>query len=510
MKNKINIKKKFFLLILYFIALIKTSYITLPFKTEISTKYSNNFIQSKFDINLHTYLELGNPKQKIKIYFRDELFSFFIIDTNTQYNENETKEPKIPKNNIKDNINRFYNSKTSSTYKNISDYQSFFIDIYYRKGFLSKETFYFNTNNENNDQKNIKEYKDIDFVLVDRIKPNRTLFTGAIGLLVEEYFLEGAKSFVRMLVKNNVTSFYLWSKRYYNDEYGYFIFGDFPHSYEKDIYHKEQYVETDIKYNVYVQKWNLEFDEIFFRIKNENEEEDDILVNDIYKDYILNTTLYGEIKHNLGVIIGTVEYKKLIDENFFNYYFEKNICHKEKQLITVHNDEKINYTYYHCENNNKIFDKKKFPTLYLNQLNLKYIFELNNEDLFILHDNKWYFMIIFEGEEIADPIHKWMFGEPLLKKYEFVFDPINYKIGFYNPLIQIKGKNDNKTKKKRDSNMQIFSFGFLVLIFLCCLISIFWYLVKKYMLNRRIKNSSYIELKNLPIEENEKHSYKQL
>ena len=510
MKNKIIVQKKFSLLILYFISLINTSYITLPFKTEISTKYLNNFIQSKMDINLHTYLEIGNPKQKIKIYFRDELFSFFITDINTQYNENETKEPKIPKNNIKENINKFYNPKASSTYKNISDYQSFFIDIYYRKGFLSKETFYFNTNNENNDQKNIKEYKDIDFVLVDRIKPNRTLFTGAIGLLVEEYFLEGAKSFVRMLVKNNVTSFNLWSKRYYNDEYGYFIFGDFLHSYEKDIYHKEQYVETDIKYNVYVQKWNLEFDEIFFRIKNENEEEDDILVNDIYQYYILNTTLYGEIKHNLGVIIGTVEYKKLIDENFFNYYLEKNICHKEKQLITVHNDEKINYTYYYCENNNKIFDKKKFPTLYLNQLNLKYIFELNSEDLFILHDNNWYFMIIFEGEEIADPIHKWMFGEPLLKKYEFVFDPINYKIGFYNPLIQFKGKNDNKSKKKRDSNIQIVSFGFLVFILLCCLISIFWYLVKKYMFNRRIKNGSYIELKNLPIEENEKHSYKQL
>ena len=63
-----------------------------------------------------------------------------------------------------------------------------------------------------------------------------------------------------MLVKNNVTSFNLWSKRYYNNEYGYFIFGDFPHEYEKDIYNKEQYVETDVKYNVYIQKWNLEFD----------------------------------------------------------------------------------------------------------------------------------------------------------------------------------------------------------------------------------------------------------
>ena len=516
MKNKIVFQYKFSLLFLYLILLIKSiysSYIILYFKTEKLGGSSQNIIQTKFDINLHTYLEIGKPKQKIKIYFRDEFFSFFITDTNTTYNEDEIKNPIIPRKNIKENINTFYNSKLSSTYKNISDYQSFFIDIYYRKGYLSKETFFFNIDNSNIKQKISKEYKNIDFVLANKIKPNRTLITGAIGLLVEEYFLEGAKSFVRMLVKNNVTSFNLWNKRYYNDEYGYFIFGDFPHEYEKDIYNKEQYVETDVKYNVYIQKWNLEFDEIFSIIKNNGDEndEDDYYINDIYKYFYLNITLYGELKHNLGLIIGTVEYQKLIEEHLFNYYLNKNICHKQKILITVHNDDKVNYTYYFCDNNNKLFNKKNFPTLYLNQLNLKYIFELNNDDLFILHDNKWYFMIIFEGEEIANPIHKWMFGEPFLKKYQFVFDPINYKIGLYNPLIPYVKNKQNKIEQNKEYNKtQIISLGVLVILFCIFIFLVIRYLYKKYMFNRTINNTTYVELKNIPFDEYTKYSKKAL
>ena len=466
LSNKLSVLFTF-LLCLNNIIYIYPNYIILPFKTEQLDKYSNNFIQSKFDLNLHTYLELGKPRQKIKIYFRDEFFSFFIIDKDTTYEESETKNPKIPPENIKQYISSLYDPKLSSTYKNISYYQSFFIDIYYRKGFLATETFYFNTEDINNKQKKLTEFNNIDFVLVKKLKPGRTLISGAIGLLVVEYFLEGAKSFVQMLVNKNVTSFNLWSKRYYYDEYGYFLFGDFPHIYEKDIFHKEQYVETDLKLNPYKQKWNLEFDEIFFRIKNEYDEdgkelgdEEEFYLHDIYNYFYLNITLYGEMKHNLGLVIGTVEYQKLIEEQFFNYYFNKSICHKEKILINDHHDDKVNYTYYYCDNND-LFNKNKFPTLYLNQRALRYIFELNKDDLFILYNNKWYFMIIFEGEEIANPIHKWMFGEPFLKKYQFVFDPINFKIGFYNPQIPFVTNKDNTKDKKEDSTkMQILSLIF--------------------------------------------------
>ena len=99
MKLNIIVTNKFpklFLILIFIIKDAYSSYLILTFKTESLEKYSNNFIQSKFDINLHTYLELGNPKQKIKTYFRDEFFSFFITEKNTTYNEKEAKEPIIP------------------------------------------------------------------------------------------------------------------------------------------------------------------------------------------------------------------------------------------------------------------------------------------------------------------------------------------------------------------------------------------------------------------------------
>ena len=512
MKLNIIVTNKFpklFLILIFIIKDAYSSYLILTFKTESLEKYSNNFIQSKFDINLHTYLELGNPKQKIKTYFRDEFFSFFITEKNTTYNEKEAKEPIIPPQCIKENINSFYNPKLSSTYKNVSDYKSFFIDIYYRKGFLSSETFYFNTNQS---IKKLTEYNGIDFILINRLKPHRTLISGAIGLLPDEYYLEGAQSFSRMVVKKNVVNFCLFSKRYYNDEYGYFIFGDFPHVFEEDICHKEQYVETDIKLNVYKQKWNLEFDEIFFRVKNkdfdnEDDNENDFYINDIYNYYYLNTTLYGEIKHNLGLIIGTVEYQKLIEENFFNYYIKENICHKEKILINDFHDDKVNYTYYYCDKNDKLFNKNNFPSLYLNQMKLKYIFELDHNNLFALNNNKWYFLIIFEGEEIANPIHKWMFGEPFLKKYQFVFDPLNYKIGFYNPTIPYLEKKDKKDDKKNEyNNGQIISFFVLILFISCFLIVICYYFYKKKLFKRKINLAEYIELKNVSLDKYSKYT----
>ena len=161
---------------------IFTSYILLPFNSENSI---DDFIKSKYDIGLYTYMEIGEPKQKIKIYFRDDYFSFFILNKDITYNDEEITEINIPEKNKKVKINNLYDNKLSSTYKNNSDYQNFFIDIYYRKGFLSSEKFYLKTGFERAEEKN----NELEFVLANKIKPNRTLISGAIGLLVDEYFL---------------------------------------------------------------------------------------------------------------------------------------------------------------------------------------------------------------------------------------------------------------------------------------------------------------------------------
>ena len=474
---------------------IYSSFIILPFEKENN---KNNFLQSKYNINIYSIVEIGEPKQKIKIYYRDELFSFFVLNKDITYEEEKTNFPYEC--NLKEMkyFNNLYDKEESSTYKNISDNKNFFIDIYYRKGFLSSETFYFTENTQND----LKQYNDVEFVLVNKIKQNRTLISGAIGLLVDEYFLEGAQNFAKMLVKKNITKFYIWSKIYFNNDNGIFVFGDFPHVLYNDKFSKEQYIETDIKLNVYKQKWNLNFNEIFIKIKKDDSESD-ILYNDgKYKYFYLNITLYGELKHNLGLIIGTVEYQNLIEDIFFNKNIEKDICHKNKILINDFNDDKMNYTYYFC-NNDESFNKKNFPALYLKQYELKYTFELNENDLFILFNDKWYFMIIFEGEETRDQRHKWMFGEPLLKKYQFVFDPANYKIGFYNPIIpRLKQESKENEGGENDkiidfSYKRICYFVILILFVIIFLLLLYQQVIKKNFGGKRKNNGSYTELQNL-------------
>ena len=131
-------------------------------------------------------------------------------------------------------------------------------------------------------------------------------------------------------------------------------------------------------------------------------------------------------------------------------------------------------------------------------LHINYIFELCENDLFISHDDKYYFLVIFEGEETADYIHKWMFGEPLLKKYTFIFDHINYKIGFYNPLIP-RMKIEKKVKDKIYNYSKLNYIAILIVLFI---ISIFLIMLLKLVKNHKknkIDRQPYTELQNISI-----------
>ena len=59
---------------------------------------------------------------------------------------------------------------------------------------------------------------------------------------------------------------------------------------------------------------------------------------------------------------------------------------------------------------------------------MNYTFELDYNDLFILKDNKLYFLIGFNKRSSYD----WTFGIPFLKKYQLIFDQEREIIGIYN------------------------------------------------------------------------------
>ena len=104
-----------------------------------------------------------------------------------------------------------------------------------------------------------------------------------------------------------------------------FIFGDEPHNYEKD---KEKYNKTEFyKISPFPYDgdlyWDIEFNSVFLSFK-ENKK------NTNTKIYIQGDNKMAEIIPNNMFIYGPNELFDSLKKNFFNKYFENNICREKK------------------------------------------------------------------------------------------------------------------------------------------------------------------------------------
>ena len=89
---------------------------------------------------------------------------------------------------------------------------------------------------------------------------------------------------------------------------------------------------------------------------------------------------------------------------------------------------------------------------------MEYIFELDEDDLFMTYGNKKYFNILFFNNRHQSI---WIFGKPFFLKYKWVFDPDNKKLGLYDNKIINKKDNSNS-----DNNLTL-------IIIIICLVFIF-------------------------------------
>ena len=177
------------------------------------------------------------------------------------------------------------------------------------------------------------------------------------------------------------------------------------------------------------------------------------------------------ISINYGICIGGENYLKIINNTFFKEYVEKGIC--EYKL----SDNNIIY-YFECNNNVNI---NKFPKLKFYQKIMNYTFELDYNDLFILKDNKLYFLIGFNKRSSYD----WTFGIPFLKKYQLIFDQEREIIGIYN-----------LNEKKNDYLFKILTIICLVIIiFLVSLLYKIIHKTRKIRANELEENFEYISEK---------------
>ena len=82
--------------------------------------------------------------------------------------------------------------------------------------------------------------------------------------------------------------------------------------------------------------------------------------------------------------------------------------------------------------------------MYINSKELDFTFELNYKDLFYQNeDGNNYFLIIFNNvDEEEEHSEFWSFGEPLIKKYNLIFNPDSKQIGIYAKLNDFDNKEE--------------------------------------------------------------------
>ena len=250
---------------------------------------------------------------------------------------------------------------------------------------------------------------------------------------------------INQLKQKNYINDYLWTLKYLVEEDGIIILGTKPHFYQNDTYLMSQYCEMKAIPNQSPETaWSFKIDEI--RIKPKDS--DDLILSDKKVDFLPDR----------GLIIGTNEYKKKIDELVFNDLIQKGICFcEENKFSEIEKGTNDIYYIYYCDRKKFIGNKytiqksyfNSFPSLefYIKEINMT--FNLVNDHLFHEIYNRSYFLVIFKKSDNTDNI--WKLGEPFFSHFQFTFDQDKKMVSFYNPVMP-KISNEDYLKQIRDKN----------------------------------------------------------
>ena len=417
--------EKNFLILFIINIIIKISYcyIVFPFKTfhqqepskfnsplDMITYWGKNIIYSSANI--------GTPPQNIIIFFHSQNFS-----SNLYYH-------------MCDFPGSSFERKQSSSFSFIEN----LIKIYpMENASIASENFYF-INNFNTKEK--KRYK-INFIYSDndkQIQGDKYEYHDytcmSIGLQLSYLVLHEPKSNFISQLKNMDIPTYDFTLEYLNSEEGRIIIGEELYNYDPGQYNKKYYKISGAINEKDVNSFFLNFDSIYMMKNNKQKEE--IESNSC------------KIKIDMGLILGTEDYRQKIKNLFFD---------DMKKCTEEYIDRK--YIYW-CEKSAENDIKNNFPTLYFQMKEFYKIFELTYKDLFLEKDNKLYFLIYFESSKYNNYFE---IGKIFLKKYTFTFNQYNKHIGYYNKNLNNEGEDQKENESFFQNKYLWIIFSILVFIF---------------------------------------------
>ena len=225
------------------------------------------------------------------------------------------------------------------------------------------------------------------------------------------------------------------------------LIGNYPHEYNNKKYNIDFFHFG----KVYIDNDNLIWEFIINNVK--------------FGKNVVEKNIFCDFNPSFEGLIGTNMFEKYINEIYFEQKIKDKICFKDSENY---------YTYYYC-NEIKNFNN---TSIFFEQNDINYSFEINSKELFRKINNKYYFMIIFDNYNS----NKWFFGEIFLRKYKMTFDQEKKIIGFYRTPNNIK---NNKFLKK------IIIFLIVILSFL--FISYYFIKKKKFFTKNKIYLNEMIE-----------------
>jgi len=396
-----------------------------PIKREASVYNATIFLNKWFYNGIYHTISIGGKYLNSYIHLRDPKFSI----------------GKCHKNKIYSLLSNHYKPFESLTFSQIED--NIGNDLL---NFISDTSNY-------NKKSNIGEKKGegINFYYKEI---NETSLCGELGLNLNLGF-DKTNLISQLKIKNYIEKF-VWTIIYQNERSGIIIMGNEPHFYNNKAYLISQYCSVYAIPNQSSKTgWSFKFDDIYFY--NKNKEKIELFQNKV------------NFAIDKGIIIGTDEYKKKIDENFFYDLINNRICFFEIITFEEEKNEKDQFYIYYCQKSR--FSRKglddledthfnNFPTLKLYFINSNMTFTLDKRDLFVEKFDRIYFLVIFRRSDTENNI--WELGEPFFYKTRnnpIIFDQDNKKIGFYNlnlPKISNEEYNNNKKSKDEEKNLNSF------------------------------------------------------
>ena len=354
----------------------------------------SNSLYSIFNIldktYIYTFLKVGELEYNIKALISMEKYYFSM---SSRYEAIDTK-----------NLSQIYNINKSSTFRNISLLDKYYIksinDIAAKEKFkinsltINDFDFIYESNNANMKNSSLVEINYMNIGL--QILSNDKFKYNFISLLKERKIINNYNWFIlfEQLPKKSDGEIYSLDEILNNKPK--LLMGVLPHAYDPKKFIEKQFVQL---YSNNLQ-WVIYFKYIYYF--NKNKTNTDIISQ--------KRSIYGnrvEIDFNNLLIYGPSLYLTYIKRDFFNEYLSLNICH-------IYTDDNIEGIF--CEKS-------------------KNFVEFNYQDLFLEKDNKFWFLIV---NEIYTEIDEWYIGFSLLKKYQFVFNQDSKTIGFYNPDLEVE------------------------------------------------------------------------